>query len=435
MKKIVALGAILMIAAACSRQTANNSQDSAVNSNNPAPAASSAAGPTVDKYPTLVSLGGEFPGKYKCGASSLTGVGDEVQDLKLEPANKILLHLDPKNTARSHYDATFSKDCSKVYYAVASDDPVQIRVWDIATGKQTLITIPHSAFPGETVLKFDKDYYPALNVIYPIDNNQLLLSFETQSTGKDAYTNQSAQAIYNLATKKINFISVNGEDITGPNGNITTSFYLPILLNYKTNTLIGGNASNDNGALISQRVEIDLTTGNRKSVALKSPYQYTLPLCDSTAPDFTDCRNKWLDPLFNDNPNPYQTFTSNNISFQYPNTGILTQTLNATTQKTWNIQELNAGFTVNIDYRASGFNSGLAACDPPDQIIKTFTIAGKNVLLCFGRTLAGNVADYEANIDLGNGAYVNFLVQPEEKVKQSAEKYLEQILATIKISN
>ena len=233
-------------------------------------------GPAVDGYEGIAVDFSEMlriPGKYECAGTSVTMPDldtSQEQDVTLRPLNKVLF----RTTGTSHfqYDATFSKDCARLFYADALDTNVRIHVVDVASGAISLLVVPDSAFPETLVLRLGVDnpqaYFPTLSWLYSIDQDHLLLSFNNPNTGGDAFTNQTSQAIYDLTTHVLTFVAEGGGSP-------------PLLLNYRTDTLIMP-ADPDRTGAITHRVEIDLKTGESTLIALTGPYNYTLP-CDRNA--------------------------------------------------------------------------------------------------------------------------------------------------------
>lgn len=254
----------------------------------------SSQGAAADAYEGIVVDFSEIlsiPGKYECAGNTLTMPdldASQGQDVTLRPLNKVLFHT--TGTSSFQYDATFSKDCARLFYVDALDTNVRIHVVDVASGAISLLEVPDSAFPETLVLKLGVDnpkaYFPTLKWLYAIDKDHLLLSFSNPNTGRDAFTNQTSQAIYDLTTHVLQFVAEGGG---AP----------PVLLNYRTDTLIMPADADRTGA-ITHRVEIDLKTGERTLIALTRPYNYTLP-CDRntfvTHTVFLDCRRQWLQRL------------------------------------------------------------------------------------------------------------------------------------------
>ena len=231
------------------------------------------------------------PGKYTCGGYTLTKpdfTENAAKDVVLEPGGRLI--LSPGSDSPYQYDVTFSKDCQHVYSEqVLPGAGTRIQVVDVQTGTTSSFSIPDSVYPDALVMQFgNQTYFPTLSVLYAIDANDLLLWFENPTTGLDAYTNQSSQAVYNLTTHKVTFVSLGGGSP-------------PVLLDYKTNTLIVAGDENSDGDVISL-METDLQTGQESTSVLTKPYEYTLP-CDRSEFDdlssYVTCRNEWLAQLLN----------------------------------------------------------------------------------------------------------------------------------------
>ena len=231
------------------------------------------------------------PGKYTCGRYTLTKpdfTEDTAKDVFLEPGGILIAH--PASDSPYEYDVTFGKDCQHVYYEEVSPEAVtRLQVVDVHTGTTSSLSIPDTVYPNALVMHLgDRTYYPTLSVLYAIDANDLLLWFENPTTGLDAYTNQSSQAVFNLTTQKLTFVSLGGGSP-------------PVLLNYKTDTLIVPGDENAEG-VVTSRVETNLQTGQQRRIVLTKPYEYTTP-CDQNEFDdmasYLNCRNEWLAPFLN----------------------------------------------------------------------------------------------------------------------------------------
>jgi hypothetical protein len=294
-----------LLAASCTRSTPTEKSVALLpapqSTAKPKPAAVSISGttlknpspphPQVDAYPGIIVDAADelkIPGKYKCGDYTITPpdfATGQGHDLVLWPSGKLLLRITDQSAFQ--YDITFGKGCERLYWVDSLETNSHIHVEDLTSGKTSVITIPDSDFPPSLVINMGQQYYPLLKGLYAVDAEHLLLSFENPTTGKDAFTNQSSQAIYDLTTGEVVFISEGGGSP-------------PVLLNYKTNTLILPEQGNLTTVPITSRVEIDLETHQKTTVRLKAPYEYTIP-CDRNAFDnekaYLNCKNAWLSRL------------------------------------------------------------------------------------------------------------------------------------------
>ncbi len=256
--------------------------------------APAATGTPDNEYGGIVMDFSDFlviPGKYACGRYTVTPPSADApvgQTVILSPRNIALFKTSGRNSGIG-YDATFSDDCTRLFYVDKDDPPLELHAVDTASGRGSTLTISKSAIPSGLILTLGDNppttYYPVLDWLYGINHDHLLVSFNNPTTGRDASTNQTSQAIYNVATHALTFISIGGD-------------VPPVLLNYRTNALILPRT--DRGGVIAQRIEIDLTTGNQTITDLKTPYQYTLP-CDentfATRVEYVACNQRWLSKL------------------------------------------------------------------------------------------------------------------------------------------
>jgi len=292
---------VILLSAGCVRAPAEQVTSSLPHSATPgsqrSPSISNIASSTItDLYPTIVNIYGEspdilnIPGKYQCGQYSVnppdfTEGRPPQEALVLQPFGKTLLRLAAEPVFQ--YDATFSRDCTDVYWVNSLERGTHIHTFDIPTNTATMLTIPNSSFPKNLAMD---SYYPTPAFVYAIDNTHLLLSFQNMTTGRDSNSNQSTQALFDLTTQTATFLSGGG---------------LPVLLNYKTNTLI---YSEPGGEGIIGRVEINLNTGMRTTFPVTKSYPFGPP-CDPTVlnqaeydacnPNSLEVKNQWLNKLFN----------------------------------------------------------------------------------------------------------------------------------------
>lgn len=296
--------------------TASVSSPSALTTMAPS-ATSETAVPANDPYSGIVDIGFanqlNIPGKYQCGANSITKPEvvtqqpydprlDYPTDLFLEPSGKLLLHLTNENDWYQ-YDATFSKDCEHLYYFDTLVPGNHIHTLDVSSGKQSIITIPMSSYPPALVLpSTNSPYYPSLQFISAIDDDHLLLWFYNPVSGPDYAINDTSQAIYDIAAKTLIFVTEGAMDPTSADKAGIA------LLNYKTDTLIVLGNANAQG-LVTTRTEIDLATGHKTTITLKeagNPVEARAPAhsgdyagfdTHDTESGYILCRSMWLGQL------------------------------------------------------------------------------------------------------------------------------------------
>jgi hypothetical protein len=280
-------------------------------------ATSQAIASASDSYSGIVEIGTadhlNIPGKYQCGAYSVTRPSVNQQpydhriaypsDIFLRPSGKLLLHLTEPPGYGPQYDVTFSKNCEHLYYFDTHAHDNQIRTLDVSSGEQSMLTIPISSFPPALVLSPSiSPYYPSLQFIYAIDDNHLLLWFYNPVTGPDYGVNDTSQAVYDIPAKTLTFLSKGEMDPTSMAKSGVA------LLNYKTNTLIVMGAANTQG-FVTTRTEIDLASGYKSTSTLKqpgNPIESRSPAdsCDyagfdthGTQAGYVICRTVWLGQL------------------------------------------------------------------------------------------------------------------------------------------
>jgi len=270
-----------------------------------------------DSYSSIVEIGTadqlNIPGKYQCGAYSVTqpSVNQEAydhrvaypSDIFLEPSGQFLLHLTESAGYGPQYDATFSNNCQHLYYFDTHAQDNRIHTLDVSSGEHSMLTIPISSFPPALVLAPNSSpYYPLLQFIYAIDNNHLLLWFYNPVTGPDYGINDTSQAVFDILTKRLTFLSEGEMDPTSEDKSGIA------LLNYETNTLIVMGAADPQG-LVTTRTEIDLTSGHKTASTLNKPadpIEARSPAhsCDyagfdthGTQAGYVTCRSVWLRQL------------------------------------------------------------------------------------------------------------------------------------------
>lgn len=209
--------------------------------------------------------------------------GTQSEDLTLFPASIRLLSV--KGYYASQYDVTFGADCKHVYYVDTLEPGVNsIHVITTDSDVTSSLSISNEVFPSALVMELGdspKPYYPKLTFLYAIDADHLLLSFSNPTTGSDAATNQSSQALLELTHRTVTFISEGGG-------------MSPVLLDYRNNLLIMPEQLSTTP--VANRTQINLSTGDVTSIKLRNPYQFTEMQCD-TAANTSDCRYSWLKAL------------------------------------------------------------------------------------------------------------------------------------------
>jgi hypothetical protein len=252
--------------------------------------------PATDQYQHIIAEPSDrlnISTKYQCGGFSVTPPDFETfkaRDLILMPTGKLVFRITTQSVLQ--YDATFSSDCSHLYWINSIERSNgayvnRIHSFDLISGKTAVLIIPASAIPTDITMQTgSQTYYPALTFLYAIDPDHLLLSFQNPTTGTDAFTNQSSQAIFNIQTGHLLFVSEGGGSP-------------PVLLDFKNNLLIVPGPLDSEG-LVATRVVIDLRTSNQTSQSLSARYRYTTP-CDPNAfsvqQKYQACREQWLGRL------------------------------------------------------------------------------------------------------------------------------------------
>lgn len=238
-------------------------------------------------------------------------VNHEAISLHMAYGNIELKKIEPKAKFISY---TFDKECSNVYAIVQyNKNLMDIFKFDIGTGDYTQLT-------NNLYLQHDsiEDAVPYPFFIYTINNEKLLVSFITPTTGFDAYTNFTIHEIFNLTSSTFSSPIA----FTRPNPyDAPQQWLLPsALLNFKYNILsnvvaINPEYDSQSNVIFKSliRKDFDLVTGEFIKTTALDP---TLIKADPMTQLFFNCPPAKAEPkehTFCWQKNYHNIFPGNNL--------------------------------------------------------------------------------------------------------------------------